>query len=317
MKAVVFDEFGGKEKMRIADMPNPKPEKGEVLIAGVYAGLNPVDWKIREGWLQKRVKTEFPAIMGWDISGTVSEVGQGVKNFKPGDEVYSYCRKSVVKRGTYAEYVAANADHVAMMPKHLSFAEAAGIPLVALTAWQALFDLAKLTKGQSILIHAGAGGVGSMAIQLARWAGAKIYTTASSGNHQYVKGLGADAAIDYHTEDIAEVQKKHEPKGFDVVLDCVGEEVFNESLPLVKKGGWLVTICKLFIEDSVGQEHGIRAGFVFVRPNGEQLAKITELFDQGHLKAPKITEFSLEDAAEALEKNRKGHTRGKIVLKIK
>ncbi len=317
MKAVVFDEFGGKDKMRITDIPNPKLEKGEVLIEGVYAGLNPVDWKIREGWLQKRVKTEFPAIMGWDVSGTVSEVGEGVKNFKPGDEVYSYCRKPVVKWGTYAEFVAVNADHVAMMPKHLSFAEAAGIPLVALTAWQALFDLAKLTKGQSILIHAGAGGVGSMAIQLARWAGAKIYTTASSGNHQYVKDLGADVAIDYHKEDIAEVQKKQEPKGFDVVLDCVGEEAFDQSLSLVKKGGWLVTICKLFIEDSVGQEHGIRAGFVFVRPNGEELTKITKLFDEGHLKVPKITEYSLEDAAEALEKNREGHTRGKIVLKIK
>ncbi len=317
MKAVVIDEFGGKEKMRVDEMPAPKPGKGEVQIESAYAGVNPADWKIREGILDKLVKTEFPAILGWDVSGWVSEVGEGVDDFKEGDEVYSYCRKEVVQWGAFAEYVCVSAEHVAKLPKNLSFPEAAGIPLVGLTAWQALFDVAKLSKGQSILIQGGAGGVGSLAIQLAKWAGARVYTTASLRNHQYASELGADKAFDYHEMDIGKLQEEVEPKGFDVVFDCVGGKVFDQCITMVKRGGWLITICKPFIEDAIGQKHGIRTSFVFVRPNGGQLAEISKLFDTGHLRAPHITEYPLEDAAEALEKNREGHTRGKIVLKIK
>lgn len=316
MRAVVYDQFGGPEVMRIADIDVPEPQKGEVQIKSAYASVNPVDWKIREGWLKKRIKTEFPAILGWDVSGTVSAVGEGVENLKVGDEVYAYCRKEVVQWGTYAEYVCVNAAHAALKPKNINFAEASAIPLVSLTAWQALFDMAKLTKEQTILIHAGAGGVGSMAIQLSKWAKASVYATASQPNHEYITALGADLAIDYHKEDLEQVQKKNVPDGFDVVLETVGEEVFDESLPLVKKGGWLVTITKLFIEDSIGQDHGIRTGFVFVRPDGEQLSQITKLIEDEKLKPPHILEFPLDDVEKALEKSREGHTQGKIVLKI-
>ncbi len=317
MKSIVYDDFGGNDQLHLADVPIPDPEKGEVQIQAVYAGVNPVDWKIREGYLRKRLKTEFPVIPGWDVAGVVTKVGKGVTRFKEGDEVYAYCRKPLVKWGTFAEYVCVDAEYVASLPKYLGFNEAAAIPLVALTSWQALIDLAKVSKGESVLIHAGAGGVGSMAIQLAKWAGAKVYATASEHNHDYVKKLGADVAIDYHTMSTKDAMKKYEPQGFDMILDAVGEPVFEESLHCVKKGGWLVTICKLFIQDSVGQEYGIRTGFVFVRPDGKQLAEIAKLFDEGILKPPNLTEFPLEEAVKALDQMQTEHTRGKIVLKIK
>lgn len=316
MKAIVYDEFGAWEQMHIEDIPTPEPQDGEVQIRVAYAGVNPVDWKIGEGYLRKRLKTEFPVIPGWDVAGTVAKVGNGVTQFKEGDRVYAYCRKDIVKWGTFAEYVCVNADHVSLIPNTLGFKEAAAIPLVSLTAWQALFDLGRLKEGQTALIHAGAGGVGSMAIQLAKWAGAKVYTTASEKNHEYVLQLGADVAIDYHKMNTLEAQKKYEPAGFDLIFDAVGGEVFEESLPCVKKGGWLVTICKLFIEDSIGHEHGIRAGFVFVRPDGKQLEQISKLFDEGQLKPPHIAEFPLENAVEALKQVQTEHTQGKVVLVI-
>jgi len=313
MRAMVFDEFGGNENLHMADVPTPDPQKGEVQIKVAYAGCNPVDWKICAGWLKKRLKTEFPAIPGFDVSGTVSRVGEGVTKFQEGDRVYAYCRNpALVKMGTYAEYVCFDANDVAPMPQSLGFKEAAAIPLCALTAWQSFFDKAKLKAGQTVLIHAGAGGVGSLAIQLAKWAGAKVHTTASSRNHDYVKQLGADEAIDYHTENVAEVV----PEGFDMVLDCVGEKVFDESLTYVKKGGWLVTICKLFIEDSVGEKYGIRTGFVFVQPNGQELEEISRLFDEGILASPQVTEFPLEEAVKAWEQLQTEHTRGKLVLRL-
>lgn len=281
-----------------------------------FAGVNPVDWKIREGWLKKRLKTVFPAILGWDVSGVVSAVGRDVKHFKEGDLVFAYCRKPVVQWGTFAEYVTVEASHVAPKPKNISFAEAASIPLVALTAWQALFEVAKLESLQTILIHAGAGGVGSLAIQLAKEAGAKVYTTASSANHDYVKKLGADVAIDYKETNFVKEMKNLEKSGVDLVLDAVGDPIFEESLAVVKRGGWLVSIAKMFIEDSIGKEQGIRTCFVFVRPDGEELHKIGNLMESGSIQPPYITEYPLQEAAEALEAQRSGHTRGKIVLKV-
>jgi len=317
MKAMAFNEFGGNEKLHSADVPIPEPKIGEVQIKTTYAGVNPVDWKICEGWLKNMLKTEFPVIPGWDVAGIVSKVGEGVAEFKEGDKVYSYCRHpDLVHMGTYAEYICCAADAVALAPRSLSLKEAASIPLVALTAWQSLFGDTAIKPGQSILIHAGAGGVGSVAIQLAKWAGAKVYTTASAKNHDYVKQLGADVAIDYHNEKIEEVMAKYEPKGFDFVYDCVGNQVFDQSLHYVKKGGTLVTICKFVIEESLESEHGIRIRFVFVEPNGQELSEISRLFDEGALSAPQLTEFPLEEAAKAWDQLRTEHTRGKIVLKI-
>lgn len=213
MKAVIYEQFGGAEKLRMADLPIPKPAENEVQIKIHYTSVNPVDWKIREGFLSGRFPHQFPLTPGWDAAGTITSVGKGVKNFKVGDEVFAYCRKATFNEGTYAEYICFEAINVAKKPTNISFAEAAGIPLAGLTSWQALFDVGQLTKGQTVLIHAGAGGVGSLAIQLAKWCGANVITTVSQKNVDYVKALGADLIIDYQKDDYSTVCRKNFPKG--------------------------------------------------------------------------------------------------------
>lgn len=315
MKAVVIEHFGGLEEVKMADVPRPTPAKGEVLIRIRDAGVNPVDWKIGEGALKEKLPHEFPLILGWDAAGEIAEVGDGVKGFKAGDAVFAYCRKQVVRHGTFAEYIALDAKYVALKPKTLNFAEAAAIPLVALTAWQSLFDFAHLKEGDTVFISAGAGGVGSFAIQFAKWKKAKVYTTASPNHHAYVKSLGADHVIDYNKEDFAKVIMQKEPKGLDVVYDCVGGSTLRASFPLVKKGGTLVSIVNFNVEE-LGKPYPIRSGFVFVAPNGEQLATIAGLIDKGAVKSAHIEELKLEDAVLALKKVKEGHTQGKIVLKV-
>lgn len=314
MKAIGIKEFGGIDKLAIIEVPKPKPSPNELLIEVVYTAVNPVDWKIREGYLKNWMPHEFPIILGWDVSGTVAAVGDGAHGFKVGDAIYAYCRKPVVQWGTYAEFVTFDANNVAKMPKNISYAQAAAIPLVGLTAWQAIFDDAKLKKGETILIHAGAGGVGSMAIQFAKHAGAYVYTTASKSNHDYVKKLGADVAIDYKNGFVNEI-KKLVPQGLDVVLDCVGGQTLKDSVQLLKQGGRLVSIVDK--PDHELEKKHIHASFVFVAPNGKQLAEIGRLIEEDKIIVPKIEEMPLKEAAAAQQKNREGHTQGKIVLKVK
>jgi len=213
--------------------------------------------------------------------------------------------------------VTVRADHVARIPDSLSDAEAASIPLVGLTAWQSLFDKGDLREGQTVLIHAGAGGVGSLAIQLAKWKGAKIYTTASSRNYDYVKSLGADVVIDYTNQDFEEEMKKLEPQGVDLVLDCVGETVFEKSIQLVKKGGWLISICRLFVDRRIDEHYGIHTGYIFVEPDGEELQYLARLLDERKVKPPHLVEYPLKDVAQAHDAVYKGHTQGKVLLKVK
>lgn len=312
MKAMVIDAFGGPDTLHLQEVPKPTPEEHEVSIEIHYAAVNPVDWKIREGYLKSRLPHQFPLILGWDAAGIVAEVGANVRHFKVGDAVYAYCRKPIIQEGTYAEYVCVDAAHVALKPSSISFAEAASVPLVALTAWQALFDFCHLKPKQSILIHAGAGGVGSFAIQFAKSKHAVVYTTCSDCNHDYVRSLGADYIIDYNRQDFASAIKEK----LDVVFDTVGGETLKKSFPLVKKGGTLVTITQM-IDHEVGEKYDIHTGFVFVRPNGNELMEISRLIEKGAVKLPAITEMPFEQATEALEQSKSGHTRGKIVLKIK
>lgn len=315
MKAVIIEQFGGAEKLRMADLPVPAPAPNEVQIKIRYTSVNPVDWKIREGLLSGRLPHQFPLIPGWDASGVISAVGKESKHFHIGDEVYAYCRKETVKEGTYAEYIAVDAASVAKKPKNISFAEAASIPLVCLTAWQALFNVGHLKKGQTVLIDAGAGGVGSFAIQLAKWAGAKVITTVSEKNVDYVKSLGADVIIDYRKENVFERCKKEFPKGLDLVFDMLGGDALINSVKLLKKGGMVVGIVEK-LEDDEAAKLGIKSEYVFVRPNGKELGEISTLIEQGTLKVPFIEEMRLQDAASAQEKSRQGHTKGKIVLKV-
>lgn len=316
MKAMIIDSFGGVDQLKLGEMPIPAPGDHEVQIQIKYTSVNPVDWKIREGLLKNRMPFEFPIILGWDASGMISALGKNVTNLKVGDEVYAYCRKSIIKWGTYAEFVNVEANFVALKPKKVNFAEAASIPLVGLTAWQALFDHAKLESGETVLIHAGAGGVGSLAIQFAKHAGAIVYTTAREANFPYVKKLGAKEAIDYKKEDFVKKIKHLEPNGVDVVFDTVGGHTLHDSLKVLKSGGRLVSIVEKLPPESA-EQHKIQASYLFVSPNGEQLTEIAELIDQGKIQPPKIQEMPLEKAAQAQDKLQKGMGGGKIVLKVK
>lgn len=315
MRAMVIDDFGGPERLHLAELPDPRPAPGEVLIRVIFAGVNPVDWKIREGMLAGRFPHHFPLIPGWDAAGTVAAAGAGVDGFAVGDRVFAYCRKPEVQWGTYAEYVVVPADAVAPMPRTLGFAEAATIPLAGLTAWQSLFEAANLKKEQWVLVHAGAGGVGSLAVQFAKHIGARVLATASAANHAYVRGLGADDVIDYTRTDVVAAVRERVPDGVDVVYATVGGDVLRDSYRAVRRGGFVVSIV-----DQPLQEEAARAGaehaYVFVEPNGRQLQQISEWIDAGEVRAPEVTEMPLADAAKAQELNRAGHVRGKIVLAI-
>jgi NADPH:quinone reductase-like Zn-dependent oxidoreductase len=315
MRAIAFTAFGGSEKLNLIDLPLPIPSDSEVQFKVSYAGVNPVDWKIREGLLKDRIPHEFPIISGWEASGVVTAVGKNVNKFKVGDHVYGYCRKPLVKWGTYAEYVTCDESALALKPNSLNFAQAAVIPLVGLTAWQALYIQAKLQKGESILIHAGAGGVGSLAIQFAKATGAKVYTTASKANHPYVKDLGADVLIDYTSENFVGVIKKLAPSGLDVVFDTVGGKTFKESLEVLKPGGRLVSLLEQLDPVEAGRRK-IQAAYVFVAANSQQLTQIGELITQGVVKPPHLEEMALEEAAKAQDRLKEGHTKGKIVLRV-
>jgi NADPH2:quinone reductase len=317
VRAVAIYQFGGAEELKLVDLPRPEPTETEVLVAVEYAGVNPVDWKIRRGYLKARgLPYQFPIVLGWDAAGTVVEIGRKVSRFKKGDKVFAYCRKPVVQWGAYAEQIALDEGSVARMPTNLSFAQAAGVPLAGLTAWQSLFEAAQLKGGESILIHAGAGGVGGYAIQFARVKGARIYTTASAKNHDYVKGLGADRAIDYTRQDFVEVMKDWEPKGVDVVYDTVGGETERQSLAVLKPGGRLVGIVQQ-PNQTEADVRKIQTFYVFVRPDGSQLAEIAALFEKGVVRPPEVLEMKLEEAARAHQLSEGRHVRGKIVLKVR
>lgn len=315
MKAMAIEQFGGKDVLKLMELPTPEPQPNEVQISVAYAAVNPVDWKIREGLLQSRLPHEFPIILGWDVSGKISKVGKEVTDWKVGDEVFAYARKSFIHDGTFAEYVCLESKNVARRPKSLSLRDAAAIPLTALTAWQALVEWAQINKGESVLIHAGAGGVGGMGIQFAKNKGCKVFTTASAKNFDYVRKLGADVIIDYQKEDFVAKVKEFAKEGVDVVFDTMGNEILKSSFKVLKKGGRIVSIVQQ-IPPKLGVEYGVKVGHVFVRPDGEELRQIAEMIDADHLILPEITEYSFNKLPEALETVKEGHVRGKIVIKV-
>ena len=321
MKAVVLDEFGGPDVLQYRDMPVPPYGETEVLIKVQAAGVNPADWKMREGWLAKAFTHQLPVIPGWDLAGTVEALGAEVSGLEIGSAVYAYNRLDIVQHGSFAEYSIADASMVAPLPANLDFVTAATIPLTVLTAWQALVEFCALRAGESVLITAGAGGVGGFAIQIAKHLGAKVCTTASSHNHDYVRELGADLAIDYRTEDIKSAVSEFSSGGVDVVFDCSGSENVALNFEYVKNGGGrIVTINGLLDTvptlDRLGEEHQVKAGLMFVEPNGAQLAEISGLLEKGRLKPLPVQVFPLEQAAEALALSEAGHVRGKLALQI-
>jgi len=315
MKALYIENFGGIDQIKIGRLPLPQVNVNEVKIKIAYTAVNPVDGKIRQGLLKEHLPHHFPLILGWDAAGIIDEVGSNVTHFKKGDKVFAYCRKPIVQWGSYAEYICLEAQNVAFIPLNLTFAQAAAIPLAALTARQVLFDKVHLKKGETILIQAGAGGVGSLAIQFAKLAGARVITTGSKANQSYLKELGADFVIDYHTKDIRKEIRKIAPDGIDTVFDTLGGQSLKDSYSVLKKNGKIVSIVEPPAED-LNERYGVQGFYHFVNPNGQELQEIANLIQEGKIKPVPIQEMAIEEAGEAQEINKKGHVRGKIVLKV-
>ena len=303
MKVVIINEYGSNDVIQYVDAKCPEPQAGEVLVKIHAAGVNPVDWKIRDGAGQRMGMT-LPIVLGSEIAGTVEQVGEGVYNLRVGDAVFG-----IIKSGGFAEYALANAGDLALKPTSLDFVHAAAVPLGALTAWQAMFDAAGLTQGQRILITSTSGGVGSLAVQLAKDKGAHVTGLASERNEAFVRGLGVDEFVDYKTRAFEEVIKD-----MDVVFDTVGGDTFQKAFHTLKKGGFLVTSVA-FPQDE-GQRYGVRVARVQCKPDAAQLDSIRERVDAGKLKAHVATVLPLEEVKQALELSAGGRTRGKIVLAI-
>lgn len=307
MRAVRIHNYGGSEQMELESITVPKPAAGEVLIKVHAAGVNPVDWKIREGYLAEVIPHTLPLTLGWDFAGEVAAVGQHVEKWRVGDAVYA--RPDLSKNGAYAEYITVSANEIASKPKTLSWQKSAAVPLVTLTAWQALNDIGQLKQGDRVLIHAGAGGVGIAAIQLAKQAGATVYTTASSRNIEFLKSIGADEVIDYTQQDFSKLAD------LDIVFDTMGGEVLEKSWATLKKGGCLISIAEIPNEE-LAAKHEVSANFCFVQANSGQLSEISNLIDSGDITVEVDSVFRLDDVAKAHEKSESGHTRGKIVIQI-
>ncbi len=305
MKAVRIHAYGGPEVLEYEDAPRPAPQQGEILVRVHAAGINPVDWKVREGYLKDVWPAQFPLILGYDVAGTVEEVGANVTEFAIGDAVFS-----MIRGGGYAEYAAFPVKDAARKPQTLDFVQTASLPVAALTAWQALFDHAHLEDGQSVLIHAASGGVGHLAVQFAKNKGAHVIATASAHNHDFVRSLGADEVIDYNTTQFEDVV--HD---VDVVLDTIGGDTQERSWGVLKPGGMLVSIVSPDTEKQA-QAHNRRGVNMHAEENAAQLAEIAALADAGKVKPSVERVFPLAETREAQEVSQGGHVRGKIVLQV-
>ncbi|MHC5933095.1 NADP-dependent oxidoreductase [Nostoc sp.] len=304
MKAIVIKAYGNDDVLNYADVERPKAKADEVLVKVHVAGVNPVDWKIRNG-LGERLGLKLPIVLGGEIAGTIERIGDDVSGFKEGDAVYG-----IIRSGGFAEYAIAKMGDIAAKPRSLDFENTAAIPLGALTAWQALFDLAQLSSGQRILITGASGGVGSLAVQLAKAKGAYVIGTASGRNEDFVRNLGADEFVDYTKQNFEAVVKD-----VDVVFDAVGGDTFEKAFKTLKKGGFLVTSVA-FPSEEKAQEFGVKAARVQCKPNVDQLAAISALVDEGTLKAHVATVLPLVEVKKAFQLSESGRTRGKIVLQI-
>ena len=324
MYAMIIEETGGPEVLKYGELPTPVPGAGEVLIRVAFAGVNPADWKNRQGLLAAFRPYVFPYVIGFDAAGIVAAVGEGVKDINVGDRVFTPTNHGQGSQGSYAEYVLADDHLVARVPAGLALDQAAALPVAALTAWQALFDRGALSAGQRVMIHGGAGGLGGFAVQFARWAGAEVAATCSNRNVEYLKGLGVTRVIDYQHEDIAGAIREWAPSGLDLVVDAVGTSTLPNALELVKPGGTLISIPTL-VDDgdpatasAAAQARGVSHIFSTMDDQNcaATLEKIAGLLVNGAIALPPIRQFPLERAAEVHQIIQSGHNRGKFVLKV-
>jgi 2-desacetyl-2-hydroxyethyl bacteriochlorophyllide A dehydrogenase len=306
MKAIVLHEYGGPENLKYEDAPRPEPKENELLVRVIGSGVNPADPLVISGRLAKEFGTHLPLIPGYDVAGVVEKAGAKVTKFKAGDGVYGYA----LFGGGWAEYAILAESEAAISPNSLTYVQAAAVPLAALTAWQSLVDVAKLSAGQTVLIHGGSGGVGSFAVQIAKARGARVIATASTENQSFLKDLGADVAVDYKKTKFETVAKD-----VDVVLDPVGGDTLARSYAVVKKGGIIISLVSRPNQAEL-DKRGIRGASLWSKPDGNELGEITKLIDAGKIK-PVVTEtFALRDAVKASQQAATHHTRGKLVLQI-
>jgi 2-desacetyl-2-hydroxyethyl bacteriochlorophyllide A dehydrogenase len=311
VKAIVINQYGDKNELKEEELEKPEPKADEVLIEIHAAAVNPIDWKLRYGYLEDKFAFDFPIVLGWDAAGIVTEVGENVSSFKEGDRVF--VRPELTNRGTYAEYTTAKADLVAEIPENISFEEAAAVPLAGLTAYQCLVDVGKLESGNKVLIHAGAGGVGSFGIQIAKNMGAYVATTGSTKNVEFLKSLGADEVIDYTKDDFSQILED-----YDLVIDTLGGEIQDKSLNILKKGGKLVSIVGEPDQEKA-DELEINAQSHWLIPDGEELANLAEMMKNKNLKpvVGTVFPFSEQGLKDAHELSETHHARGKIVIKVR
>ena len=311
MKAIVIEEYGDKNVLIEKNIERPSISENQVLVEVHATSINPIDWKVRAGYLKEMLPFEFPIILGWDAAGVIVEVGSNVTDFKVGDRVFT--RPATTNRGTYAEYLSVDSNLLAEMPEEMSFEEAASIPLAGLTAWQCLVDFGNIQIGAKVLVHAGAGGVGIFAIQIAKSFGAYVATTASENNIEFLTSLGADEVINYKEDDFSEMLN-----GFDLVLDTMGGDIQSKSYKVLKENGKLVSIVQPPSEEEAASFNA-EAGFVWLEPNGEQLQKLADLYVEGKVKPVigKTFDFSEQSLKEAHDLSESHHARGKIVIHVK
>jgi NADPH:quinone reductase-like Zn-dependent oxidoreductase len=333
MKAFILDRYGKGKPLRFGDMPQPVLKDTDVLVEIHAASVNPIDCKIRSGEFKLVLPFDLPVALGCDLAGVVVEVGRKVTAFKPGDEVFAHTGTRPI--GTYAEYVAVSESVLALKPKSLSMEEAASVPLVSLTAWQALLDVAKIKRGDKVFIQAGSGGVGVFAIQLAKHIGATVATTASAISASLVKGLGADIVIDYRNEDFAKTLS-----GYDFVLNSQDAATLSKSIGILKAGGRVTSIsgppdpafakaigANWFIQQVMrllslkarrqASRQGVDYSFLFMQANGAQLTEIATMIDEGTLRTVVDRVFPFAETNDALAYVETGRAKGKVVIKIK
>lgn len=324
MYAMIIEATGGPEVLQYAELPTPEPQAGEVLIQVACAGVNPADWKNRQGMLAQYRPYYFPYIIGFDAAGIVAGVGEGVTEFAVGDRVFTPTNHGQGGQGSYAEYAIASIDRVALIPNGMRFDQAAALPVAALTAWQALFDRGGLQSGKLAMIHGGSGGLGSFAVQFARWAGARVAATCSTPNVEYLASLGVERVIDYRQENVMDAVRAWAPDGLDYLMDAVGVSSLPDGLDLVRPGGTFVSIPTLVDDGDIpaaaeaGAAKGVNRVFSTMSDINcaATLEKISQLLVDGHIQLPPIREYPLKAAADAHRELERGHNRGKLVLKV-
>ncbi len=308
MKAALLEKYGGEDAVKIGNVDRPEPAANEVQVEVCSASLNPFDYKLREGIMKENIHINFPLVLGGDVSGTISALGDGVSEFSIGDKVYGLA--NATKQGSLAEYTVVSISQLAMIPE-VDYDTAAGLPLAACSAYQALHDHLQLASGQKILIHGGGGGIGSLAIQLAKFAGAYVATTLSARDKEFAEKLGADKTIDYATEDFTKLVKN-----YDSVFDTVGGETFEKSYLVLRPGGKIVSM-------SAGPNHELDAKYDITslhqstQASSERLEAITKLVNDHALTLNIDKVFNLDQAAEALEYLKSGHPKGKVIVRVK